>query len=120
LIDIIAARPHIEAALKYGGGTHDYDDVVKMVEEGKAQFWPGPNSAIITEVSQFPKKRVLHYWLAGGNLAEIERMIPAIEEWGRAEGCNSASMTGRLGWQKVSFLKRGGWNTNLVVMDKDF
>ncbi len=112
-------RTQIEAALKYGGGTHTFDDVAALVETGKAQYWPGPHSVIITEISQHPQKRVLHFWLAGGNLAELERMIPGIEEWGKGEGCTAASMTGRLGWQKVTFLKRGGWKTNLVVMDKE-
>lgn len=112
------ARPHIDAALQYSGGTHTFDDVVKGVEADVMQFWPGPNSAIITEIQEYPRKRILHFFLAGGNLAELERMLPVIEAWGRENGCTAATLAGRLGWQRT-FLVNEGWKTKLVVMSKD-
>lgn len=112
------ARPHIEAALGYSTGTHTFGDVVRMVDEGRLQFWPGPHSAIVTEIIEYPQQRTLHYFLAGGNLAEIERMLPEIEAWGRAQGCTAASLTGRKGWERT-FLKREGWTSSLVVMTKE-
>lgn len=112
------ARPHIEAALKYSGGTHSFADIVAGVDAGKLQFWPGPNSAIVTEIQEYPQKKVLHFFLAGGNLAELERMLPVIYDFGREQGCTSATLSGRLGWQRT-FLTNEGWTTKLVVMSKD-
>ena len=118
VIDLEQARPHIEAALYYAGGTHSYDDVVAQIHEGRLQFWPGPHSAVVTEIQEYPQRRTLHFFLAGGNLAELEVMLPGIMEWGRTQGCTAASMTGRRGWERT-FLKREGWTANLVVMTKE-
>jgi hypothetical protein len=117
-MDLERARPHIEAALSYAGGTHTYEDVVAMIHAGRLKFWPGPNSAVVTEIIEYPRRRTLHFFLAGGNLAELEVMLPGIIEWGRTtQGCDSASLTGRKGWERT-FLKREGWTANLVVMTK--
>lgn len=118
MLDLHGARPHIEAALDYSGGTHTYDDVVKGVKDGSLVFWPGPNSAVITEIIEHPQKRTLHFFLAGGNAAELEAMLPGILDWAREQGCESASLTGREGWER-SFLKRRGWEKKLIVMTKE-
>lgn len=118
MLDLNGARPHIEAALSYSGGTHTFDDVVKGVSTGKFVFWPGVNSAIITEIIEYPRQRTLHFFLAGGNMAELEVMLPGILNWGREQGCTTASLTGREGWAR-SFLKREGWNKKLIVMTKE-
>jgi hypothetical protein len=120
MLDLEGARPHIEAALSYGGHTHTFDDVREMIERGEAIFWPGPNSAIITQVIEQPQLRTLHFFLAGGNLAELEAMLPGICEWGRKErGCKYATLTGRKGWERTFLTKREGWKSNLVVMSKE-
>jgi hypothetical protein len=119
VIDLVGARPHIEAALSYGGGTHTFEDVAAMIDQGEAIFWPGPNSVIVTQIIEHPRSRTLHFFLAGGNLAELERMVPGILSWAKTErGCTAASMTGRKGWERT-FLTRGGWKSNLVVMTKE-
>src|SRR3546814_5288752 len=58
------------AALSFSGGTHTYDDVVEGVNTGRYVFWPGPNSAVITEIIEYPRQRTLHFFLAGGNRSE--------------------------------------------------
>lgn len=115
---IAEARSHIEAALQHSGGTHSFEDIVAGVTVGVMQFWPGPNSAIVTEIQEYPQKRVLHYFLAGGNLAELQRMLPTIEAWGREHGCTMATLAGRMGWQRT-FLQHEGWTARLVVMSKE-
>lgn len=111
-------QKQIEAALGYSGGTHSFEDVVLEVENGTLQFWPGPHSVIITEIQEHPQKRILHFFLAGGNLAEIQRMVPLIEDWGREQGCTTASLAGRKGWERT-FLQHSGWKPKLVLMSKD-
>jgi hypothetical protein len=118
MLSLEEARPHIEAALYYSGGTHTYGDIVEGVNDGRYVFWPGPNSAVITEIIEHPQKRTLHFFLAGGNAAELEAMLPGIADWGREQGCTLMSLTGRKGWER-SFLKREGWESNLVVMTKE-
>ena len=61
-------REWIEAALEHGGGTHDFDDIYEAVSSGYMQFWPADDACAVTEVITYPKKKVLHIFLAGGTL----------------------------------------------------
>jgi hypothetical protein len=119
VVDLEGARPHIEAALSYGGHTHTFEDVREMIDRGEAIFWPGPNSALITQILEHPRLRTLHFFLAGGNLAELEAMLPGILAWAKeSQGCTAATLTGRKGWERT-FLTREGWKSQLVVMTKE-
>ena len=120
MIPLEGSRHLVEKALDYSGGTHTFEDVCQMVSEGRLQYWPGPNSVVITEIIEYPRKRTLHFFIAAGNIAELEVMYPPIEQWGREQGCNSASLTGRKGWERSFLTRREGWNDpKLVVMTKE-
>ena len=110
-------RAQIDAALVYSGHSHTFEDVAEMVAAGRAQAWFGPSSVIISEIVREPQHKVLHYFLAGGNLAELEVMQPIVEAWGREQGCTVATLVGRKGWDRT-FLKRQGWSNGLVVLSK--
>jgi hypothetical protein len=110
-------RPWIEAALKYSGGTHDWDDIVAAVKSGHMQFWPGRSSAAITEIVVYPKMKALHVFLAGGKMGELIEMIDSAVVWGTAQGCTSMTMAGRKGWEKI--LARQGWKPVMSVMERE-
>jgi hypothetical protein len=93
-------RLWIAAALKTSP-THDLKDVELGVATGALQFWPGERCAVITEIADYPKGRMLNFWLLGGDLKELMRMRPSIEAWGRSQGCRWASGTGRSAWRRV-------------------
>lgn len=114
LIEFQRFRPHIEAALSYGDDTHTFADVQEMVAAGRAVFWPGPASCIVTETVLDPRRKSLHFFLAAGKRSELEIMTPYILEFGRQEGCTHATLVGRKGWQR-SFLARTGWEVSPVV-----
>lgn len=116
--DIAQYREQIEAALVYSGHSHTFADVAEMVAANRAQFWAGPASVIVTQVVQEPQHKVLHFFLAGGNLAELEQMTPFVEAWGKEQGCVRASLIGRKGWDRT-FLSRQGWHNGMVVLEKD-
>jgi len=118
VFDLAPYRPLIESALVYGSGTHTYDDVVAEVEAGQAQFWPAPTSCIVTTIDLQPRQTILQFWLAAGNMVELEAMVPKILEWGKEEGCTSARFLGRKGWER-SFLVRDGWvHTGHIIMER--
>lgn len=111
-------RELIESALAYSGGTHTFDDVAQMVIEGKAQIWPAQRGVAITEIIEYPRKRVLHVFLAAGELDQLLDMIQSAEDWGRTQGCTSLTMSGRFGWQRV--LDKHGFKPVLVTMEREF
>lgn len=112
-------RQAIEDALAYASGTYSFDDIAAGVAAGTMQYWAGINSIIITEIIDYPQKRVLHFFLAGGgDLAELEEMTPPIIEWGRKKGCTTAQMIGRKGWERT-FLTRTGWEPTLQMYERE-
>lgn len=111
-------RRHVEAALEYSGGTHNFDDIAEMVKDGRLQLWPASNSVVLTEIIVYPRLKNLHYFLAGGDLDELSRMRPLIESWGKSVGCTRVTLAGRRGWANT-FLKDEGYRPQWSVLAKE-
>jgi len=110
-------RPWIEGALAYSGGTHDFDDIAAGIETGRFQLWPAPDGCLVTEIINYPKKRVLNVFLAGGKMAQIIDMNDAVCAWGKAHGCDTITINGRPGWAKVA--APFGWKPIFTALEKD-
>ena len=109
-------REWIEAALEYSGGTHSYDDIMAGIESGHMQLWPAKKACAITEIVVYPQKKVLHVFLAAGDLDQIVDMIDAGAAWGIGQGCQMMTMNGRRGWLRV--LSKEGWANTMTVMER--
>ena len=105
--ELARCRPWIEAALEYSGGTHNFDDVVSGLAEGKMQLWPAPKGCIVTEIVVYPRKKVLNVFLGGGELDQLMDMHKDVIAWSKAQGCVAVTITGRHGWKKP--LTKHGW-----------
>lgn len=112
-------RTQISAALAYADDSHTVDDIAALVKQGKLQYWPGSDSVIITEITDQPRFRSVHIVLAGGNLEELEAMLPAVLDWGRKNGCSKAAFVGRRGWAKTFLTKRAGWTPKLWFFERE-
>lgn len=117
-MEIREFRRQIEAALKHADDSHSFEDIVAGVEAGQLQFWPGPNSVIITEIQTYPRYRALNFFLAGGNIRELEAMYTPIERWAQERGCDRAIITGRKGWERSFLTAKQGWQSKLTVYEK--
>jgi hypothetical protein len=91
-------------ALEYGNGTHSLEDVAMALDKDEMQLWPGRNTVLVTKILTHPQKRVIHVFLAAGNLEEVFEILPYVEQHGKNESCSEITMIGRVGWEKV--LKR--------------
>lgn len=105
--------PQLEEALGMSGGTHDPEDVVARIQDGRAQLWVQNEGLVITEVEQYPNGPVLNFWLAAGEKDDILSLLPRIYGWGRHIGCERATMLGRKGWERV--LADDGWERSQLV-----
>jgi len=81
------------------------------------QFWPAPKGCAVTEIVTYPKKKVLHIFLAAGELEQIIDMDSSAVEFARMNGCTAMSIAGRKGWSKV--LKDSGYRETYTVLGKD-
>jgi len=107
----------LQAALDRSGGTHTLDDVRTAIATGLMQFWPAPRGCAVTEIITYPQKRVLHIFLAGGEMDQIVDMDESAAEFARQNGCTGMTIAGRKGWQKV--LKDKGYEPAFTVLSKD-
>jgi GNAT superfamily N-acetyltransferase len=114
----VRCRPYVEAALARAGGTHDIDDVARLIGEGRAHFWPGRRCAVVTEFYDYPRLRACNLWLLGGELKELLALRPAIEAWAKAQGCTRILGGGpRRGWARV--LEPLGYRPEWIIYCKD-
>ena len=107
--------PFIISALEYANHSHNIDDVKRAIEVGNAQFHPLENSAIVTEIVDYPKKSVCRIWLAGGDLDELIEAEKGIAQWAKSIGCHGLEIIGRKGWQR----KMTDYRFNSVVLVKE-
>lgn len=118
MADLSPWRKYIDDALAQGWGGHTFEDVERAVVEKDMQVWTRPDAAIITQVVLYPQFKQLYFFLAGGNLATLEGMLPEIYDWARSIGCTKALFAGRPGWQRT-FLTRHGWQVKpITIMEK--
>lgn len=112
------ARHFLEPALEYTRGTHTFSDVARDLDTGRAQLWDTDRAAAVTQVLLSPRRKTCHLFLAGGELAELERILTAIEKWAKIEGCDQMTLAGRPGWTKT-FLRDRGYSAAWVTMQKE-
>lgn len=115
LDNLALARRHLQPALDAGGNTHSFEDIILSVLKGDMQLWHAPKGSAVTEVIDFPRKRVIHVFLAGGDMAQIIDFQQSAAAYGRALGCSQMTLSGRSGWQRV--LKAHGWQPTQVLME---
>lgn len=94
----------LERALEYDN-TYNIEDVADCISNGTMQLWPTNNSAVVTQVQIFPRMKVLHIFLAGGNLVELETLTPHIQKFAEDMGCRKITLTGRRGWSRTFVTK---------------
>jgi hypothetical protein len=116
--EISRCRQWISAALEYSGGTHTLDDIAAGILSNRYQLWPGQKSAVVTEVIVYPQLKDLHFFLAGGDLDELKKMRPHIENWGKSVGCTRVTLAGRKGWERT-FLKDEGYEPQWFILSKE-
>jgi len=93
--------PWLQAALDHGDNCFALEDVLEAIETGKAQFWPGNKCALVTEIKQYPRKKICNVWLAGGSLEEIKFLVTYIRLFAKNSGCDAITLQGRPGWNKI-------------------
>ena len=73
-------------------------------------------SAVITEVIQYPQKKVCRYFLAGGSNINnwLEPIQQEIEKFAKYNQCDAIEIAGRKGWLR----KLKGYKQKIYLMSK--
>lgn len=109
----------LQEALDAGGDLTPLWAIRETILSGHKQFWSlgsDGNAAMVTQVEDHPfNGRECCIYLAAGDLASLERLLPKVEAWAKASGARAMTVMGRLGWQR-SFLTRAAGYTPLSVL----
>jgi UTP-glucose-1-phosphate uridylyltransferase len=112
-------KPLLEKALDE---TYTIDDIYKGLIDDRMQLFISWNderveSAVVTEIAQYPQSKVLRYFLAGGvNLENwLERIQKVIEKFAKKENCTHLEVAGRKGWVR----KLKGFRVKAYLLNKE-
>lgn len=110
------AEDKLQRALDAAGNTYTLDDLRALIAARGAQLWRvNECSVIVTEIIQYPQKRVLNVFLAAGELGPILDAVPDLEAFAKDMKCDWIELTGRRGWLR----KLNGWRPKSVTMTKE-
>lgn len=102
-------------ALRLGGDTHTIEDLVEALRKGEMQAFHNDRAIIITEISQSPRRRFVHFFLAAGELDGVMELTDQIEKWAIEQGCEFGRACVRPGYEPV--LKAKGWKRRMIMME---
>jgi len=111
-------KPFLEKALD---DTYNIDDVYTNLQKDLFQLWiswqGGVECAVVTEMAQYPQKKILRYFLAGGkNLGQwLTEIQERIEKFAKRNGCDAVEVAGRKGWIK----KLKGYSSPVFIIRKE-
>ena len=114
-------KPYMVTALEKSGNQYDVDDLLALIEEDRAIFYPVENGAAVFRVAVYPKRRRLRLWLIGGEVGEgvakLDAVMQAADFLAEEYGCDGIECTGRKVYKRV--LKPFGYEENAVVLTKE-
>ena len=97
------------------------DDILKGLIKNSFQLFISWNkkveSAVVTEVAQYPQKRICRYFLAGGSNMNnwLEPIQTEIEKFAKLNNCQAIEVAGRKGWAR----KLKGYEQKIYLFDKE-
>ena len=97
--------------------TYNWEAVVENVRQARWYLLALPNSALLIEFLEYPRKRILYVLAAGGKLEEIIKAENDVISIGKSKECDSIEIRGRLGFEKVTS-KIKGWKKQYTVISK--
>ena len=111
--------PLLEKALDE---TYSIKDILYGISTGRMQLfisWHNDKveSAVVTEIAQYPQSKVLRYFLAGGTNLEnwLEEIQIVIEKFAKKENCTHLEVAGRKGWVR----KLKGFRVKAYLLNKE-
>ena len=111
--------PLIEKALDE---TYNIKDILYGLANDRMQLFISWNdnrveSAVVTEIAQYPQAKILRYFLAGGRNLEnwLERIQEKIEKFAKQNKCTHLEVAGRKGWVR----KLKGYQMKAIILSKE-
>lgn len=94
------AQSDICAALKYCDSKYTSAYIYTSLKNGSMQLWAVPNGWWVTQIDEYPGKKVCTIMFAGGKYTNWLECGESLKDWARSIGCESIEIHGRKGWAR--------------------
>lgn len=108
-------RMKLAKALERAGGLYELSDILERIDDGRMQVHVSRETIAVTEVSVYPRRRVLTMILLAGDLVDGEDLHEQVLSFAHKLKCDAIIAQGRVGWARLA--KSHGWkivSTNMV------
>ncbi len=106
----------MERALRHANGLYSLADMGDALREGKMQGHVSKVTWAITQVSDYPQKRVVDITYVVGNMEGSLELQDKITEWAKEHHANLITAVGREGWWEH---RTPGWRKCGTLYSKD-
>lgn len=109
----------LQRALDYQGGLFTLGDILERIANGAMQSWVHNNSWAVTQISVYPRRRVLEIVAAVGDLRDCRILHGQILVFANEMNVDLVAAYGRRGWARDA--DRNGWKikTTSYLYHKD-
>jgi hypothetical protein len=107
----------LEKALAQGGDMYTLADIRGFIEAGHMQSFAKNDTWVVTQIVDFPQKRVLEIFLVTGDLDDAEALYDEVLQFGRERGCQIVRCYGRYGWTRKA--REHGWTNGQRIFWKE-
>ena len=101
-------RARLARALERAGDLYSVDDLLERIADGRMQAHVSRETVAVTEISVYPKRRVLTIILLAGDLADGEDLHRQVLAFARRVEVDAIVTQGRDGWARLA--KDHGWD----------
>lgn len=114
---------YVEKGLAYFQGAYLPEDILEMVENGRAQLWLAERAdgrvvaALVSWINRYPRKTTVCVPVIGGTEMRtwFRKALLAIESWSKEMGCDGLEGGARRGWGRLANMQEVG-----VMLWKDY
>jgi hypothetical protein len=102
-------RERLAKALARAGDLYSLADLLERIADGRMQAHVSRETIAVTEISVYPKRRVLTIIILVGDLDDGENLHAQVFDFARKMECDAVVAQGRVGWARLA--KSHGWKT---------
>lgn len=99
-------------------GLNSWETLDQRLQSNSARMHRNPHGVWITEIVNWPLRRVLNVWIVAGQLPGVMDLQDEVIAYGRMHGCHIMTTTCRLGWSREIGPKYG-WKVKAVQMAQE-
>lgn len=100
-------RARLAEALARAGDLYTLADILERIDDGRMQAHVSRETIAVTEISVYPRRRVLTIILLAGDLSDGENLHEQVFAFARKTECDAIVTQGRDGWARLA--KDHGW-----------